>query len=158
MRSGYEPFSTGQYKNDDDWSFDPVQAARLGMADQFKASALALTEKYQTYPSGLASFMGPEFYVEQDGVLADALQDALVQDYDGQVRIAPAWPSDWDVDGAVYIQHRDKVDVQIRRGKIVTVGIEAGSAQKIRVRNPWPGESVEVVDARTEAVVLTGQL
>ena len=155
---GVRTFLNRPNKNDDDWSFDPVQAARLGMADQFKASALALTEKYQTYPSGLASFMGPEFYVEQDGVLANALQDALVQDYDGQVRIAPAWPSDWDVDGTVYIQHRDKVDVQIRRGKIVTVGIEAGSAQKLRVRNPWPGQAVEVVDARTEAVVLTANL
>jgi hypothetical protein len=49
---------------------DPVQAARLGLADEFKSSALALTEKYQKYPSGLATFMGPEFYVEQIGVLA----------------------------------------------------------------------------------------
>lgn len=151
---GVRTFLNRPNKNDDDWSFDPIQAARLGLADEFKASVLALTEKYQTYSSGLASFMGPEFYVEQDGVLADALQDALVQDYDGQVRIAPAWPSDWDADGTVYIQHRDKVDVQIRRGKVVTVGIEAGSAQKIRVRNPWPGQPVEVVDARTKSIVL----
>lgn len=151
---GVRTFLSRPNKNDDDWSFDPIQAARLGMADQFKASVLALTEKYQSYPSGLASFMGPEFYVEQDGVLADALQDALVQDYDGKVRIAPAWPNDWDVDGTIYVQHRDKVDVQIRQGKLVTVGIEAGSDQKIRVRNPWPGQTVEVVDARTKSIVL----
>lgn len=151
---GVRTFLNRPNKNDDDWSFDPIQAARLGMAGQFKASVLALTEKYQTYPSGLASFMGPEFYVEQDGVLADALQEALVQDYDGQVRIAPAWPGDWDADGTVSIQHRDKVDVQIRQGRLVTVGIEAGSDRKIRVRNPWPGQAVEVVNARDKSIVL----
>ena len=141
-------------KNDDDWSYDPEQAARLGLADEFKSSALALTKKYQAYPSGLAAFMGPEFYVEQVGVLTDALQSALVQDYDGLVRIAPAWPKDWSADGTVYIQHGGKVNVQVREGKIVTVGIETGSARTMRVRSPWPGESVEVVDARTSVVVL----
>jgi hypothetical protein len=98
--------------------------------------------------------MGPEFYVEQIGVLADAVQTALVQDYDGLIRIAPAWPKDWDADGTVYIQHGGKVHVQMRSGKVVTVGIETGSARTMRVRNPWPGESVEIVDARTSSTVL----
>jgi hypothetical protein len=140
-------------KDENDWSFDPVQAARLGLAEEFKSSALQLTEKYQTYPSGLASFMGPEFYVEQVGVLADALQTALVQDYDGLLRIAPAWPKDWAADGAVYILHGGKAYVQVRQGKIATVGIETGSTGEMRVRNPWPGENVEVVEARTSVVV-----
>ena len=143
------------HKNDDDWSYDPEQAARLGLADEFKASSLALTEKYQKFPSGLATFMGPEFYVEQIGVLTDAIQTALVQDYDGLIRIAPAWPKDWDADGTVFIQHGGKVHIQIRQGRVVTVGIETGSATTMRVRNPWPGESVEVVDARSSAVVLS---
>jgi alpha-L-fucosidase 2 len=141
-------------KNEDDWSADPLQAARLGLADEFKSSALALTERYQTFPAGLASFMGPEFYVEQIGVLTDALQAALVQDYDGLIRIAPAWPKDWDADGTVYIQHECKVTIQMRQGKVVTVGIETGSAATIRVRNPWPGQSVEAIDAGTLAVIL----
>ena len=141
-------------KNEDDWSFDPIQAARLGMPNEFKSSILALTQRYQTYPSGMASFMGPEFYVEQIGVLADALQTALIQDYDGLIRIAPAWPKDWDADGTVYIQHGSKVHVQMRQGKVLTVGIETGSARTMRVRNPWPNQSVEVVNARTSAVVL----
>jgi alpha-L-fucosidase 2 len=140
-------------KDDDDWSADPVQAAHLGLAEKFESSALALTKKYQTYPSGMASFMGPEFYVEQFGVLADALQSALVQD-DGLIRIAPAWPKDWDGDGTVYILHGGKVHVQMRQGKVVTVGVETGAARKMRIRNPWSGQSVEIVDARTSHVVL----
>jgi hypothetical protein len=151
---GVRTFLNRPNKDEDDWSADPEQAARLGLADEVKSSLLALTGKYQIFPSGLSGFMGPEFYVEQDGVLADALQNALVQDYDGLLRIAPAWPKDWDADGTVYIQHSDKVDVQIREGKLISVGIEAGSSDKLRVRNPWPGESMEVVDARTLAVVV----
>src|SRR5207245_4057210 len=82
----------------DDWSFDPIQAARLGLADQFKLALDKLTERYQEYPSGFAKFAGSEFYVEQIGVVATALQEALVQDYDGLLRIAPAWPRAWDAD------------------------------------------------------------
>jgi alpha-L-fucosidase 2 len=140
-------------KNDADWSADPVQAARLGLASEFKNSALALSEKYQTYPSGLASFMGPEFYVEQAGVIADALQSALVQDYDGLLRIAPAWPSDWSADGTVYIQHGGSASVQIRQGKVITVGIHAESSDVIRIRTPWAGHSLRILDAQTNSAV-----
>lgn len=150
---GVRTFMNRPNKNENDWSMDPIHAARLGLADEFKSSALALTMKYQTYPSGLASFMGPEFYVEQAGVLTDALQSALVQDYDGLVRIAPAWPKDWSADATVYIQHGGKVDVQIRNGELVTAGIEAGAAGRMRVRNPWPGQAALVIDAKTLAVI-----
>jgi alpha-L-fucosidase 2 len=146
-------------KSEADWSADPVQAAHLGLSEEFKASLMALTEKYQVYPSGMGtlstggSLAGAEFYVEQVGVLADALQSALVQD-DGLVRIAPAWPKDWDADATVYIRHQSKVHVQIHEGNIETVGIEAGSVRKMRVRNPWLGEKVEVIDASNGDVVL----
>jgi hypothetical protein len=43
-------------------------------------------------------------YAEQQGVVAAALGEALVQDYDGLLRIAPALPSGWDADTTVYIQ------------------------------------------------------
>lgn len=146
-------------KSEADWSADPVQAAHLGLAEELKTSLMTLTEKYQVYPSGMGtlstegSSAGKEFYVEQIGVLADALQSALVQD-DGLVRIAPAWLKDWDADATVYIRHRSKVHVQIHEGNIETVGIEASAARKMQVRNPWPGEKVEVIDASNGNVVL----
>jgi alpha-L-fucosidase 2 len=151
---GVRTFLHRPNKNQNDWSADPEQAVRLGLADQFKASALALTERYQTYPSGLASFAGPEFYVEQVGVLADALQQALVQDYDGLIRIAPAWPKDWDAIATVYVQHGGKVHVQLSQGEISSVSLEAGHAAKVRIRNPWPGDRTEVINARAGSVVV----
>lgn len=144
---GVRTFVSRPNKEDDDWSFDPIQAARLGLSDQVKATMIGLTKKYQAYPSGLAAFAGPEFYVEQSGVLAAALQEALVQDYDGVIRIAPAWPSDWQADATVFVQNKGKVDVQVRHGHPVTVVFEAGFSGQVALRNPWPGHPVSIVTA-----------
>lgn len=140
-------FNDRPYVQRNDWSFDPIDAARLGLAAPMATALTGLTETFQQRPSGLASF-GPTFpepYAEQGAVLTTALQDALVQDYDGLLRIAPALPAGWDADATVYIQHRGKVDVQVRGGVPVTVGIEAGADGGQRVRNPWPGRMAEVV-------------
>ncbi|MFF2149372.1 RICIN domain-containing protein [Kitasatospora sp. NPDC058190] len=132
----------------DDWSNDPIQAARLGLGGEVAATLTGLTEKYQHLPSGLATFVGDEPYVEQQGVVAAALDEALVQDYDGQIRIAPALPTGWDADGTVFVQGGSKVSVQVHGGAVTTVGINAGSTGTVKLRNPWPGQPVEVVDGR----------
>ncbi len=139
-----------------DWSLDPIDAARLGLSADLAKTLVDQTEKYQLRPSGLAAFGAtyPEPYAEQGAVVADALQDALVQDYDGLLRIAPAWPSGWNADASVYIQHRSKVDVQVRGGQLVTVAIEAGASGPIRIRNPWPGQAVQIVTDGGRRVVM----
>lgn len=138
-----------------DWSLDPIDAARLGLAADVAKTLVDQTEKYQLRPSGLAAFGAsyPEPYAEQGAVVADALQDAMVQDYDGLLRVAPAWPSGWDADASVYIQHRGKVDVQVRGGRLLTVAIEAGATGPIRIRNPWPGQTVQVVSGATHIAI-----
>jgi len=142
-------FTDRPYVQRNDWSFDPIDAARLGNGSAMATTLTNLTETFQQRPSGLASF-GPTFpepYAEQGAVLTTALQDSLVQDYDGLLRIAPALPTGWDADATVFIQHRGKVDVQVRGGVPVTVAIEAGADVAQRVRNPWPGQLVRVVTA-----------
>jgi hypothetical protein len=132
---------------ENDWSLDPIDAARLGLAGAMKTALIELTEKYQAYPSGFARFTGPEFYVEQVGVVATALQEALVQDHDGLLRIAPAWPKDWNADATVHIRQRGKLDLQVRDGVPTTVVIEAGADGDMAVRNPWTGKRAEIVQA-----------
>jgi alpha-L-fucosidase 2 len=130
-----------------DWSFDPIQSARLGLSDEVEKTLIKLTETYQIYPNGFAHWASDpdEFYIEQSAIVADALQEALVQDYDGLIRIAPAVPSDWDFDGSVSVRGKTRVDVQVKRGIIATVVIEAGSTGPIKLRNPWPGEAVKIL-------------
>jgi hypothetical protein len=141
-------FTERPYVERNDWSLDPIDAARLGLPTDLAKTLVDLTEQFQLRPSGLAAFGATyaEPYAEQGAVVTTALQDALVQDYDGLLRIAPAWPGNWNVDGTVYIQNRSKVDVQVRNGAPVTVAIQAGATGAIHVRNPWPGQQVQVVD------------
>ena len=148
-------YATRPYPVHQDWSFDPVQAARLGLSEEVRSTLIALTERYQKYINGFANWGGPagEFYVEQEGVVALALAEALVQDYDGLIRIAPAVPHAWDFEGSVWVRNRTRVDVQTRAGVPTTVAIEAGATETLPIRNPWPGKPVEVMDADGETVV-----
>ncbi len=73
------------------------------------------------------------------------MDEALAQDYDGIIRFAPAWPTDWNGSGTVYVQRGDKVDVQVENGQLVTAAIQAATSGQLTVKNPWPGEQVEVV-------------
>lgn len=130
----------------EDWSYDPIQAARLGLGSEVGRTLKTLTEKYQNYPNGMSKWdtTDTEFYVEQTGVVAAALEEALVQDYDGVIRIAPAVPPGWDFDGSVWVRGKTRVDVQTRNGQPTTVVIDSGTTQTIRLRNPWPGQAVKV--------------
>jgi len=136
-----------------DWSFDPIQAARLGLGSEVGSTLISITEHSQHTVNGFANWdrQYGEFYVEETGIVADALQEALVQDYDGLIRIAPAIPPGWDFDGSVFVRGKTRVDVQVRNGVPTTVVIESGTAQLLRVRNPWPGHAVDVLAGKTGA-------
>jgi len=143
-----------------DWSFDPIQAARLGLGSEVASNLMEITEKVQLFPNGMAKWepKAKEFYVEQTGVVAAALEEALVQDYDGVIRVAPAVPPGWDFDGSVAVRGNSRVDVQTRDGVVTTVVLEAGSAGPVRIRNPWPGRSVTVATGKNSARVATKEI
>ncbi len=58
-----------------DWSLDPIDAARLGLSSDLAKTLVDLTEQYQSRPSGLAAFGASyaEPYAEQGAVVATAL-------------------------------------------------------------------------------------
>jgi hypothetical protein len=142
-----------------DWSYDALQAARLGMASEVEGALTAVTESCQGFINGLALYGLPnngtsEPYIEQSGVATAAINEALVQDYDGLLRIAPAWPSGWNASGTVFIHGNSKVDVSLQGGNVALVILEAGSTGSFNVRNPWPGQAATVLDGVTRAVVV----
>ena len=139
-------FNDRLFVDENDWSFDAVDAAQLGLSAAVAQNLVAITEKYQKYPSGMAEFSGAPPYVEQSANVALALQTALVQDDAGVVRVAPAWPAGWDVAGAVAIPGRSRVDVQVEGGTVTTVAVEAGSDETIQMASPWPGQRVQVLE------------
>jgi len=142
-----------------DWSFDPIQAARLDLGSEVGSTLVTVTERSQRTVNGFANWdrQYGEFYIEETGIVADALEEALVQDYDGLIRIAPAIPPGWNFDGSVFVRARTRVDVQVHDGAVTTVVLEPGITQQLRVRNPWPGEEVDVL-SNTGAKVLSGDV
>jgi hypothetical protein len=140
-----------------DWSFDPIQAARLGLGSEVGSTLVTVTERSQHTVNGFANWDRSygEFYIEEVAIVADALQNALVEDYDGLIRIAPAIPPRWDFDGSVFVRARTRVDVQVHNGAVTTVVLEPGITQQLRVRNPWPGQAVDVL-SNTGARILSG--
>jgi hypothetical protein len=145
------------FVNANTWTFDPLQAARLGRASNFQSNVLAMLQKYQTFTAGYSQQSSTDYtpYVETAGVVAAAVQDALVQDFDDVLRIAPAWPmSSWDVDGTVFIHDNSKVHVQVKGGQLTTVVLVSGKTGSKAVVNPWGGQSVNVVNAASGAVVV----
>ncbi|NUS17149.1 MAG: hypothetical protein HOY69_38110 [Streptomyces sp.] len=155
---GVRTYNHRVFTGGNDWSMDAIDAARLGMADQVAAKLVSITQSHQVYVNGLADLgntVGTEGYIEQMSGVATAMDEALVQDYDGLLRIAPAWPAGWDVSGTVSVQGNTKVDVQVQSGTPVTVAIQAGSSQTMRVRNPWPGQAIQVVNGSSGAVVVS---
>jgi alpha-L-fucosidase 2 len=141
-----------------DWSFDPIQAARLGLSSEVGSTLIASTQKFQGFVNGMAKWeaSAKEFYVEQTGVVADALQEALVQDYDGLIRVAPAIPPGWDFDGSVYVRGNTRVDVQTKNGEVTTLVIESGADQPLKVRSPWAGKPVDVISVKTGQKIVNG--
>ena len=150
-------YQNRSFVNDNDWTFDAVQAARLGLSSSFYTAIVDLVTSFQTFPSAIGNWNGQTnaFYDEMGGGLTNAVQEALVQDYDGLLRIAPAWPvNTWNVSGTVYIQGNSKVDVQIEGGQLTTAVLEAASTQNYLTRNPWGTQNVQVVDGSSGAVVV----
>ncbi len=158
--------ATRTYKNrmfvySADWSFDPLQAARLGLSDEVATGLTTITQNHQSFVNGMALLGGgsnngtSEPYIEQAGVVAAAVNEAFVQDYDGLLRIAPAWPSGWGGDGTIFIHGNSKVDVEVQGGQVAFAIVEAGSTASMQVRNPWAGQAAMAIDGATGASVVT---
>ena len=149
-------YSSRATKNGHDWSSDPIDAARLGLGSDVATNITTAIANYQVYPSGFAAWKVTsldEPYLEQLGVFATAINEALVQGFDGLVRVAPAWPAGWSGSGTVYVQGKAKVDVQIVNGAVAFAVLEAGASATVKVRNPWGTTSVSVLDSATNQPV-----
>jgi hypothetical protein len=148
------------YPQDKDWGMDATWAARLGQSDEVKRMLLKGIADFQIYPNGFTvhrtgqeAVRNHSFYNEWGGVLSTGLQEALVQSYDGVVHVAPAWPRDWDVAGSVQIEGGHRISAEVHDGVPTVVGIQAGSRETLKVRNPWQGQKVRVVDSHGRVVV-----
>jgi len=143
-----QTLSTREFKLPHAWAPGPIQAARLGLAEEMTSMLSTMTQEYVTLPSGMTVQFGVDPYVEYLGVLTNAIQEAALQSYDGLIRIAPAWPDGWGGDVQLDVVGNHRVSTQIRDGTPWYVGIEAGSEDTLRIRNPWDVNPFHVIDGR----------
>jgi hypothetical protein len=150
-------YANRRFVNANDWTYDPVQAARLDNGVEVAQRLRASVNSYQLYANGLSNLGAgnqTNVYDEQVGIVALALNEALAQDFDGLLRIAPAVPPGWNAEGTVALQHRSKVHIQVQDGVITTAAVVNGpAARDIRVKNPWPEAQVVRGDDGTTVVV-----
>jgi hypothetical protein len=132
------------------WSYDSIQAARLGLGAEMARRLDSLTELYQLHPNGTAEMMGNsgEFYIEQMGIVSVALAEALVQDHGDVIRIGPAIPPDWTINGTVYVRGNARITVTAVEGKVTAFNLAAASTHTFRVANPWAPGEVLTIDAK----------
>ena len=157
-----QSYATRRFVNANDWSLDPVDAARLHNGARSRRACgprRAATRSSRTASRTSARPAPTNTYDEHVGVTALAINEALATDFDGMLRIAPAVPPGWNAEGTVFLQHRSKIHVQVQDGVITTAALVNGpTARNIRVKNPWPGQDVQVVSGASPAtVVVAGQ-
>ncbi|MEV1329696.1 hypothetical protein AB0J20_08995 [Micromonospora costi] len=142
-----------------EWDESPIWAADLGRADDMRRLLIQGTADLQKYPNGFTGHGRNDdpasihnMYSSWNGVVANALQDALVQTNGGTMRIASAIPAGWTVEGSVVVAGGHRISTQIADGSPNVVGIQAGSNDTIRIQNPWRDAAVQVVDGRGRIV------
>jgi hypothetical protein len=107
---GTRTYSARAYKDQRDWSVDAIQAARLGLGSEVTARLQANIKTYQTYACGLSAWDTTKFtepYIEESGVVAAAINEAVGTGFDGIVRLAPALPTNWSVSAQKEGRHKD---------------------------------------------------
>ncbi|RAY11546.1 hypothetical protein DPM19_30050 [Actinomadura craniellae] len=149
-------FRNRVYVQTREWSEDALLAARLGKGEEMKNLLVQGTKDFQVFPNGFTAhgknadpLRESNYYNGWGAVVSSALQEALVQSYEGVIKVAPAWPQGWDVAGSVQVLGGHRVSTEVTGGTPGVVGVQAARDDDLKIQNPWPGQQVRVVDGRT---------
>lgn len=137
------------------WANDAVHAARLGLGDQAMQGMKQMLRQYQNYPNGMTNNTNGVF--EYLGVHLTALNESLMQSYNGKIRVFPAIPSDSSFVGKFTLLAKDGFLVSSEReaGETKYVGIRSLYGKTTRIVNPWGTQQVRVRRASDNAILLT---
>lgn len=148
FRTAQTTFQWRPFKYAATWSYDPVQAAHLGLGDEAAKAIFELVQRYQVYPNGMAALLHDqpsEFYLEQAAITALALPSMLaIQDNDQLVRVGAAIPSGWTMHGAVALQRNATVEVSAVDGQLVSFTLKGADDTPLTWVTPWQQARVRV--------------
>ena len=136
------------------WSDDAVQAARLGLGDEVLKGLEHNINTYQNYPNGLTSDATGRF--EFLGTHLSAINESLLQSYNGKIRVFPALPNDPTFVGRFTLLANGGflVSSECESGQIEYVAIKSLYGRIAMLMNPWINERVRVVRMADGVTVL----
>lgn len=137
------------------WAPDAIQAARLGLGDEAYAGMIQMLDQYQNYPNGRTTNDNGEF--EYMGVHLSAMNESLLQSYDGVIRVFPAMPADDSLQSRFTLLAKGGflVSSEYANGQTKYVGLKSQYGGGATFQNPWGAEEVRVRRASDDTVILT---
>jgi hypothetical protein len=138
------------------WSPDPIQAARLGLADAAYQGMKQMLGKYQNHPNGWTDNDNGVF--DFVGVHPIALNECLMQSHNDTIRVFPAL-GDQTVPTARFTLLAKRgflVSSEKESGDIHYVGVKSLYGKTAVIANPWNGQAAQVRRASDGAIVANG--
>ncbi len=121
------------------WRQDPIQAALLGLTDDAKKDLVTNIANSTSHlvlpkPSRFPAFWGPNMnaFPDQDhgSVTMIALQRMLMQCEGDMIRLAPAWPKDWNANFKLHAPKNTIVEGRMENGKVTDLKVTPESRRK----------------------------
>jgi hypothetical protein len=130
------------------WSLDAIWAARLGLGEEACRLAAAHAERFnrfryggwtsndsRVFPGGLSA--AP--FLDAGGLSAAAVQQILLQDQGGLIRVVPAAAAEWSGLFQLRAEGGFLVAADFRRGRPRFVEIRSLGGRPCTLANPWTG-------------------
>jgi alpha-L-fucosidase 2 len=135
------------------WANDAIQAARLGLGDETNQGLKRMLEQYAKYPNAMTDNTNGVF--EYLGVHLIAMNESLLQSYDGKLRVFPALPVDESFVArfTLLAQGGFLVSSERERGDVKYVGLKSLYGKPIKLVNPWPKSAVQVRAVADDRIV-----
>ena len=129
----------------------------LGLGDEANQGMKLMLQRYQNYPNGMTNNTNGVF--EYLGVHLAAMNESLLQSYNGKIRVFPALPSDTSLVTRFTLAATGGFLVTSERegGDIKYVGLASALGNTATVINPWATGAAQVrrVDVATTTPLMT---
>ncbi|MFC5530564.1 glycosyl hydrolase family 95 catalytic domain-containing protein [Cohnella yongneupensis] len=137
------------------WSQEAVNAARLGLGDSAFDYMKKMQMRNQPHVNGMSDDGNGIF--ESNGLLMTAINESLMQSYDGVIRVFPALPSDGTFTAKFTLLASGGFVVSSEREaeEIKYVGLKSLYGHRATLANPWPNEQAQVRRSSDGEIVLT---
>ncbi len=96
--------------------------------------------------------------LEAGSIFETAINEMLLQSYNGRIRVFPAAPASWDAGFTLHAIGAFTVTSERRGGEVMYVAVESRKGGTCRLVNPWPGNvAVRLRPASGGKVLIEGE-